>query len=492
VRLGGMTMRRILCAFVLLLVASFMIVPCQSAFAGASEQGEGIRLEAGTGDRKGVSLTVYNSDIALVRDTRIIQFSRGLNLVELSGLAPKMDPTSISFTSLTDPKALKTTEHNFDYAVVSRQTLLERYIGEEIWLIADGIRMSARLISVDGQGRLIVDVDGRIILDPPGSIELPSLSSRLITRPTLVWHAEAEWTRRHEVEITYLTTGLNWSADYVCILDNTDKSCALTGWVTLDNKSGATYRDAKLKLIAGNIHRLPVALPVRGVKETMMVSESLTDAEVAFEEKPGFEYHTYTLSGTTTVANNQLKQIQLLGAPYVSTKKLYFFESSGYRYAYDSSLYPGQSETKNAKTVLEFVNNEASGLGRPLPAGRVRVYKAWSDGSMDLIGEDTISHTPKDETVRLYIGDAFDVVGERIVTDFKVVEKSREEAYCIKVRNRKDEDIDVAVVEKLYGDWTISSPVPYEKRDANTAVFQVRVPRNSEVEILFRVHTKIK
>ncbi len=485
-------MRRVSFALVLVIVASFMIVPCDTALAGGSQYVEGIRLQVGTDRRKDVSLTVYNSDIALVRDTRFIQFSKGLNLVEISGLAANMDPTSVSFTSLTDPKDLTTVEHNFDYAVVSRQTLLEKYIGEEIWLIADGIRMSARLISVDGQGRLIVDLDGRIILDPPGSIELPPLPSGLITRPTLVWHAEAEWTRRHEVEIAYLTTGLNWSADYVCILDDTDESCALTGWVTLNNKSGATYRDAKLKLIAGNIHTLPVASPARGVAKTMMVTESVADTGMVFEEMPGFEYHTYTLSGTTTVANNQLKQIQLLESPHVSTKKLYFFESSGYRYAYDSSLYPGQSETKNAKTVLEFTNSEESGLGMPLPAGRARMYKALSDGSMDFIGEDSISHTPRDEAVRLYVGDAFDVVGERIVTDFKLVEKTREEAYCIKVRNRKDEDIDVAVVEKLYGDWTISSPVPFEKRDANTAVFEVRVPKNSEVEILFRVHTKTK
>lgn len=478
------------CLFIL--IVSLIIAPCQHASAGGGEGLEGARLEVGTDERNDVSLTVYNSDIALVRDTRIIQFSRGLNLVELSGLAANMDPTSVSFTSLTDPSDLKTVEHNFDYAVVSRQTLLEKYIGETIWLIADGIRLPARLISVDGQGRFIVDLDGRIILDPPGSIELPPLPAGLITRPTLVWHAKAEWTRRHEVEIAYLTTGLNWSADYVCILGDTDESCALTGWVTLNNKSGATYRDAKLKLIAGNIHTLPVPSPVRGVAKTMMVSESVADTGMGFEEKPGFEYQTYTLSGTTTVANNQLKQIQLLETPNVSTRKLYFFESSGYRYAYDSSLYPGQSETKNAKTVLEFTNDGESGLGTPLPAGRVRVYKALSDGSMDFIGEDAISHTPRDEAVRLYIGDAFDVVAERIVTDFKIVENSREEAYCIKVRNRKDEDIDVAVVEKLYGDWTISSPVPFEKRDANTAVFEVRVPRNSEVEILFRVHTKTK
>jgi hypothetical protein len=321
-------MRRVLFALVLVTVASFMIVPYHTALAGGSQYVEGIRLQVGTDQRKDVSLTVYNSDIALVRDTRFIQLSRGLNLVELSGLAGNMDPTSVSFSSLTDPKDLKTVEHNFDYAVVSRQTLLEKYIGEEIWLIADGIRMSARLISVDGQGRLIVDLDGRIILDPPGSIELPPLPSGLITRPTLVWHAKAEWTRRHEVEIAYLTTGLNWSADYVCILDDTDESCALTGWVTLNNKSGATYRDAKLKLIAGNIHTLPVASPARGVAKTMMVTESVADTALVFEETPGFEYHTYTLSGTTTVANNQLKQIQLLESPRVSTKKLYFFESS--------------------------------------------------------------------------------------------------------------------------------------------------------------------
>jgi hypothetical protein len=485
-------MHRISFACILILIGVLVVAPCECAFAGGGEQVEGVRLEVGTEARKDLSLTVYNSDLALVRDTRIIQFSRGLNLVELSGLAANMDPTSISFTSLTGPGDLKTIEHNFDYSVVSRQTLLQKYIGEEIWLIVDGIRMPARLISVDGQGRLIVDLDGRIVLDPPGSIELPPLPSGFLTRPTLIWHAKAEWTRGHEVEIAYLTTGLNWSADYVCILDDTDESCALTGWVTLNNKSGTTYRDAKLKLIAGSIHTLPVTPPVRDAVKTMMVSEELAGTGMMLEEKPGFEYHTYTLSGTTTVANNQLKQIQLLTAPHVQPKKLYFLEKPTSRYMYESSLSPGQSETISAKTVLEFRNDEESGLGMPLPQGRVRVYKALSDGSMDFIGEDSISHTPRDEVVRLYIGDTFDVVGERIVTDFKIVDKSREEAYCIKVRNRKDEEIDVAVVEKLYGDWTISSPVPYEKRDANTAVFEVNVPPNSEVEILFRVHTKFK
>lgn len=485
-------MHRISLTLVFVLVASCIIVPCQYAFAGGGENMDGVRLEVGPKERKDMSLTVYNSNIGLVRDTRIIQFTRGLNLVELSGLAANMDPTSISFASLTDPNAIRTVEHNFDYGVVSRQTLLEKYVGEEIWLIADGVRMSARLISVDGQGRLIVDVNGNIILDPPGSIELPPLPGGFITRPTLVWHAKADWTRGHEVEIAYLTTGLNWSADYVCILDDGDESCALTGWVTLDNKSGVTYQDAHLKLIAGNIHRLASTEPARGAAKVMMVSESLLDAEMAFEEKAGFEYHTYALSGQTTVANNQLKQIRLLQAPHVPSKKLYFLERPTSRYVYESTLYPGQSEIMNTKTILELENREQSGLGVPLPAGRVRVYKTSSDGSMDFIGEDAISHTPKDETVRLYVGDAFDVVGERIVTDFKIVEKTREEAYCIKVRNRKDEDIEVAVVERFYGDWTVSSPMPYEKVDANTVMFEVSVPQNSEVEILFRVHTKSK
>jgi hypothetical protein len=247
-----------------------------------------------------------------------------------------------------------------------------------------------------------------------------------------------------------------------------------------------------LKLIAGDIHRLAEAGPVRSAPKAMMVSESAFDTGMAFEEKPGFEYHTYALPGKTTVANNQLKQVQLLAAPRVQSGKLYFLERPTSHYVYERSLTPGQSETISAKTVLEFVNNEESGLGLPLPAGRVRAYKISSDGSMDFIGEDAISHTPRDETIRLYVGDAFDVIGERIVTDFKIIEKSREEAYCVKVRNRKDEDVEVAVVERFYGDWTISSPVPYEKWDANTVVFRVKVPRGSEVEILFRLHTESK
>lgn len=494
-RLGGITVRRIMpaiAAWILILVMSFVITPCQYAFAGGIESVDGLRQEIDTQERKDIALTVYNNNIALIKDMRTIQFARGLNLVELSGLAANMDPTSISFTSITDPYALKTVEQNFDYGVAGRQALLEKYIGEDIWLILDGVRMSARLISVDGQGKLIVDMGGRIILDPPGTIELPPLPSGFSQRPTLVWHVESERTAEHEVEITYLTTGLSWSTDYVCILDDEDGSCSLTGWVTLNNKSGATYQDAHLKLIAGDIHRLPEDGQGVVMAKAMTVADSVRETGMMFEETPGFEYHTYTLPRRTTVANNQLKQVELLRAPCVPVKKLYFLERTASHYVYDRSPYPGQTEAVNAKTILEFSNKEESGLGRPLPAGKVRVYGTSCDGGMEFLGEDAISHTPQDETVRLYVGKAFDVVGERIVTDYKTIEKSREEAYCIKIRNRKDEDIDVAVVEKFYGDWTISSPAPYEKWDANTVVFRVPVPANSEVEVLFRVHTKSK
>ena len=485
-------MKRMCLACFIVLIGIFVAILCPHVSAGEGETVEKATLRVGVEDRKDLSLTIYNSGIALVKDTRFIQFSKGLNLAEISDLSANMDATSVSFTSLTDPDGLSTVEHNFDYGINNRQAFLEKYIGKDIWLVLDGIRISAKLISVDGQGRLVVDLDGRIILDPPGSIELPQLPSKIITHPTLTWYVESDWIRRHEVEIAYLTSGLNWSADYVCTLDDKDEKCVLTGWVTLNNNSETTYRDAHLRLIAGNIHMLPGFESTRGTMKTMMVAESTVNHGIGFEGKSGFEYYTYSLPGKTTVVANQLKQVQLLEASNVPLKKLYILERPVVHYVYEKDVQPGQIETVSAKAVLEFINNKESDLGIPLPAGRVRVYKALVDKSMDFIGEDAISHTPRDETVRLYVGDAFDVIGERMVTDFKIVEKSREEAYCIKVRNKKDEDIKVAVIERFYGDWTISSPVPHEKPDANTVVFNVDVPKGSEVEILFRVHIRLE
>lgn len=450
------------------------------ASTGALAQDALTPIEVGPEQQRCVSLTVYSNDLALVRDERALSLSDGLNILRFSDVARNIDPASVRFASLTAPGGLKLLEQHFEYDLVSRQKLLEKYVGKLIDFNCDGAIRPARLLAVDPQGRLTVEMDGKILLDPPGSMELPALPQGLIIRPTLVWYVEAKSASEHVVEVNYLTTGMNWRADYICVLDDKDKSAAVNGWVTLNNNSGATYRDASLKLVAGEVRTT--------ARETLAKAASAPAPAGSgqFEENALFEYHTYTLTRRTTVANNQLKQIELLSTPKVPVKKIYVFENPAPRYGYQ--VFAGKKETGQVKVVIELQNKAEAGLGVPLPAGKVRVYKGSSDKSLDFVGEDTIGHTPRDETVRLYVGNAFDLVGERTVTDYKKIgTNSYEEACCIKLWNHKDEDAEITVVERFYGEWTISSPISHQKLDANTAAFKVKVPKGKDAEILYRV-----
>ncbi|MGE5584314.1 MAG: DUF4139 domain-containing protein [Bacillota bacterium] len=461
-----------------LLMLAVLVV---AASAAALAQDESI--EVGPEQQRNVSLTVYSDNLALVRDERLVSLGEGLNVLRFSDVARNIDPSSVRLVSLTAPGDVMLLEQNFEYDLVSRQKLLEKYIGRQIELNRDGVIRPARLLAVDSQGKLTVEMDGKILLDPPGNVELPALPSGLILRPTLVWYVQAKSAAEHVAEVNYLTGGVSWRADYVCVLDEKDRAVALNGWVTLDNRSGATYRNASLKLVAGEVRTIDADMQLKAVP---MVSGAAPSA--AFEEKPLFEYHSYTLKRRTTVADNQLKQIELLSAPNVPVKKMYVFETPGRRYGYQT--YAGKKETGDVKVVIEFENKAGAGLGIPLPAGKVRVYKASPDKSLDFVGEDAIAHTPRDETVRLYVGNAFDLVGERTVTDYKKIgANSYEEACCIKLRNHKDEDVEIMVIERFYGEWTILSCVPqsYQKLDANTAAFKIKVPRGKEAEILYRV-----
>ncbi len=456
------------------------LVLAASSWASAQDT----NIEVGPDQQKNVSLTVYNDNLALVRDERFISLGLGLNILRFSDVARDIDPSSVRLVSVTAPGDLRLLEQNFEYDLVSRQKLLEKYIGKEIELNRDGVIRPARLLAVDSQGKLTVEMDGKILLDPPGNIELPALPSGLILRPTLVWYVDAKSAADHLAEVNYLTRGISWRADYVCVLDEKDRAIALNGWVTLDNRSGATYRDASLKLVAGEVRTVEADM---GLKAVPMLSGAVPTPE-AFEERPLFEYHSYTLKRRTTVADNQLKQIELLSAPNVPVKKLYVFETPGRRYGYQT--YAGKKETGDVRVVIEFPNKADAGLGIPLPAGKVRVYKASPDKSLDFVGEDSIDHTPRDETVRLYVGNAFDLVGKRTVTDYKKIgTNSYEEACCIKLRNHKDEDVEIMVIERFYGEWTILSCVPssYQKLDANAAAFKIKVPKGKEAEILYRV-----
>ncbi|MCI0406740.1 MAG: DUF4139 domain-containing protein, partial [candidate division Zixibacteria bacterium] len=305
-------------------------------------------------------------------------------------------------------------------------------------------------------------------------ISFPSLPEGLITRPTLVWTVNSDYSGKQSAEVSYLTTGINWHAEYVAVADPKDENLELAGWVSIENNSGATYPEAKLKLIAGDIHRAEEQ--GRVMREAMVKAAAL---ESAFEEKAFFEYHLYTLNRPATVKDKEIKQVSLFPSTKVKTQK---------KFIYDGAYYGNR-----VRVILEFDNSQKAGLGIPLPKGKIRVYKEDSDKSKEFIGEDLINHTPKDEKVKIYVGNAFDVVGTRTQTDYEQVSKRVDRySFEISLRNHKTEKAQVVVVEHLaYADWEITqSNFPYEKKDAFTVEFLLDLQPDQEKKLNYTVMYK--
>jgi len=444
---------------------------------------------------EGVELTVYNQNIALVKDRRTMKLTSGVNEVRFSDVAAQIDATSVHFRSLTDPAGTRVLEQNYEYDIVGSSKLLRKYVDQEISLVTeDGTTYTGTLLS--GTDDIILQGDdGQVTVVKLASVRefsFPALPEGLITRPTLVWLLRAAQAGDHDVEVTYLTGGVNWRANYIVVLADDDKSLDLTGWVTLDNRSGASYKDAKLKLVAGDIHRAAEPGMVAKAEEYAAV---LPTPAPQVAERAFFEYHLYEVQRPVTIKDNQTKQIEFASATDVPAKKFFVYDGSqmgyyGYRGPQTDPSYGTASNTK-VMVMLEFKNGEDQGLGIPLPKGTVRVYKRDVDGSELLVGEDAIDHTPEDETVRLYLGDAFDVVGERVQTGFKKLgERSLEESFKITLRNHKDEAVEVRVVEHMYrwSEWEIvKESAEHTKTDAQTIEYRVQVPANGEETVTYTV-----
>jgi hypothetical protein len=388
-------------------------------------------------------------------------------------------------------------EQNYEYDIVGSAKLLSKYVDQEIAVVTeDGQEYVGTLLS--GADDVILEAaDGQVTvlkLDRIKEFTFPALPEGLITRPTLVWQVESAQGDTQDVEVTYLTGGVNWQANYIVVLADDEQSIDLDGWVTLDNRSGTSYRDAKLKLIAGDIHRAPAA--DYAVKEEMFFEAAPAAAMPQVEERGFFEYHLYEVQRPVTVKDQQTKQIEFVTGSNVPVEKFFVYDGtqlsfSGFYQPVDDPSY-GTASNQKVMVMLEFTNGEEEGLGVPLPKGTLRVYKKDVDGSTLLVGEDAIDHTPKDEQVRLYIGDAFDIVGERIQTDFKVEydEDWIEESYEITLRNHKEEDVEVRVVEHMFR-WTeweiLESSHEYEKQDAQTIEFRVPVEAGGETVVTYTV-----
>ncbi len=463
---------------------------------GVGVWGSGSNPQPVAAESAGVELAVYNQNLALVKDRRSLELNQGLNEVRFVDVASQIDPTSVHFRSLTDPAGTVVLEQNYEYDIVGAAKLLNKYVDQEIAVVTeDGQEYAGTLLS-GSENVILQAADGQVTmlsLDKIKEFTFPALPEGLITRPTLVWQVEAAQGGNQDVEVTYLTNGVNWQATYNVVLADDEKSLDLTGWVTLDNQSGTSYRDAKLKLIAGDIHRAPTPGYADEVP-AYKVMEAAAPPQV--EERPFFEYHLYEVQRPVTVKDRQTKQIEFATASDVPADKFFVYDGSqtrfwGYYEPLSDPTY-GIATNKKVMVMIEFDNSEEAGLGIPLPKGTLRVYKNDVDGSTLLIGEDAIDHTPKDETVRLYIGDAFDIVGERVQTDFKVdTNKQRmDEAFKITLRNHKDEDVEVRVVEHLYrwSEWQVlESSQEYDKKDAQTIEFRVPVEANGEAVVTYTV-----
>ncbi len=439
-------------------------------------------------DRTSAAVTVYNVNLALVRETRSLTIDRaGVSTLRFMDVPSAINPKTVNLKSRTAPSAVSVLEQNYEYDLISPEKLLEKYVGKEVEVVEQAQDLTTRvskatLLSVNGAP--VYRIGDRIVLNQTGRVTLPSVPADLVARPTLVWTLRSDKPGTHEVEASYLTDGMNWSADYVAVVDADDKATDVTGWVTVENHSGATFRDATLKLVAGDVRRVTPPSPV--VYEAMRAEIKSAAGAPQFAEEAFFEYRLYTLERPTTIKDNQTKQIALLQAASVPlVKRLLLVGQPGwYR-----SRFGTISKDEKVSVVLEIKNAKEGGLGIPLPKGTVRVYKKDRSGAQQFVGEDAIGHTPKDETVKLKVGEAFDLVADRNQTDYRVLSpRQSESAFEIALRNHKDEDAVVTVREPLGGDWdVVQSSQTFKKLDAGTIEFEVKVPKGQEVKLTYRV-----
>jgi hypothetical protein len=423
-------------------------------------------------DKTKNEVTVYNQNLALVKEYRTMNLGKGNNVIKYVDVASQIDPTSVMFR---DPRSQNTVvvEQNYEYDLVSSEKLLDKYLDKEITVTSDNESFTGRLLSRSG-GITLETGKGVVVLNNVKKIEYPDAAG-LLTKPTLIWQIYTDTSGSREVETTYLTGGMSWKANYIATIDRNDAKADIKGWVTIENNAGTAYPDAKLKLVAGDINRVEV--PRYWYEKGMVVPAATPYAISApppgFAQESLFEYHLYTLQRPTTLNNNEIKQVSLLSADNVPAKK---------EYSYD-----GASDGEKVRVTLNITNSKENGLGMPLPKGVVRAYKADSDGQLQFLGEDSIDHTPKDETLRIHLGNAFDIVGKRTVTDREGMGSyGIRESYSIELKNHKTEDAKIIVTEHLYGNWQITKASgQYKKKDANTIEFEVNVPKDGTKTITY-------
>jgi len=445
---------------------------------------EAAQLAVGRDAQKDVMVTIYNGNLGLVKDVRETRLPTGLHETEFTDVAAQIDPTTVHLKSLTDPAGLRILEQNYEYDLLSSQKLMEKYVGRMVRLYnTDGTYLEAKLLSTAGP---VFEINGQIHLGHNGRLVLPSLPENLVSKPTLVWLLRNALAGPQRVEASYLTGGITWKADYVMVLNPADTKADVTGWVTIDNRSGATYGNAALKLVAGDVNRAVDGRRGQRAMEIASKAASMAEAARDFKSEGFFEYHLYTLDGRTTIKDNQTKQLTLMAAGDVPVVKqlIYYGAQDYYRTSYGVPM-----SNQKIGVYFDIKNSKDNRLGVPLPKGKVRVYKADASGSQQFVGEDWIDHTPRDERVKIKMGDAFDLVGERTQKEWrKIASNLYEVEWEISLRNHKKEDQTVTVIEPVPGDWQVlTSTHAWEKPEAHTLKFQVPVPKEGASKLTYRV-----
>ena len=443
-------------------------------------------FECTTDEQLAVQLTVYSSNLGLVKDIRKVELPVGQAELRFMDIASHIIPVTVHARSLNHPEDFAILEQTYHYDLMSADKLLDKYVGEKIKIIIwnefqDRKEVVEATLLSNEQGQ-IYEIKDEIYLGHPGYKVLPGIPEDFTAKPTLMWLYDNRTKEAHKLEVSYLTSNMNWKADYVVILQEDDRSLDISGWVTLANESGATYKNAGLKLVAGEVHRVTERF---GERSYMM--KAVPEAQApSFEERAFFEYHLYDLKRKTTIKDKETKQISLLEALGVETEKELLVYGTR---SYFTRPYTEEIPKQPVNVYIKFKNSEDEDLGMPLPAGIMHLYKKDDEGSLQFIGEDRIEHTPKDEEIKLKVGEAFDVVAERIQTDYKkITTRVHESEWEIALRNRKETDITVGIVELLLGNWQIiSSSHPYEKVDAFTIRFDVNVPKGEEIKVNYRV-----
>ncbi len=468
-------------------LTSSRVAPAAQATPAVAAGHDGSTLD----DQVDLAVTVYNSDIALVRDVRDLQLPRGSFDLRFMDIAATVNPATVHFRSLTEPARVNVVEQNYEYDLLEPEKLLRKYVGRDVILVRrrsdNGAtreeEVKARLLSYNNAP--VWQIGSEIITGLNADhIKFPEIPGNLYTHPTLIWTLDNTGAARHRVEASYLASKLSWNADYVLTVSRDDKAADLDGWVTLANGSGTSFRNTRLQLVAGDLNRVRQVFAKRmelnapaapAAADAMMTQESFSD------------YHLYTLSRKTTINTSETKQVSMLTGTGVPVRKRYVVE--GQAFYYRNGQHPGSPLKDVVQVYYEFKNEERAGLGMPMPAGVVRVYQSDSKGGTQFVGEDRIDHTPKDEELKLKIGNAFDVTCERNQTDFqKIATNVYEMEYAITLRNHKAAPITVDVNEPIGGTWKMMrSSHAATKTAAWAAAFSVPVPADGTTVLTYRV-----